>query len=186
MRRNWEVSRRQFISLVGAAGASGSAVTLNCMAAVRPAAAPAPSMRVLNYRQAATLGAIAEQIVPADSGPGARQTGAVNYIDSVLSGYQREKSPLYAAGLQGADETSQLTFGRDFVDLDFDRQTGILKEMENGSAQGEIWKTVLSQEFFAMVWNHTLEAFYGPSDQGGDKNYASWKMMGFPEHSGTM
>jgi hypothetical protein len=36
-----------------------------------------------------------------------------------------------------------------------------------------------------MLWGHVLEGFYGPPEEGGNKNYASWKMLGFPEHSGT-
>jgi gluconate 2-dehydrogenase gamma chain len=156
------------------------------MAAAPPAEEPAPGMKVLTARQMATLAAIAEQIIPADADPGARQSGAVNYIDGVLAGYQSDKFPLYAAGLQGTDETSQLIFGQNFLELEFDQQTSVLKSMEDGSAQGETWKAVSSQEFFATVWSHTLEGFYGPPRDGGNKNYVSWKMIGFPEHSGTM
>lgn len=143
-------------------------------------------MKVLTARQVATLGAIAEQLVPADSDPGAREAGAVNYVDGVLSGYQAERVALYDAGLQGTDETSQLMFGRNFADLQFDQQTRVLKAMEDGSAQGETWKAVSSREFFALVWNHVLEGFYGPPQHGGNRGYASWKMVGFPEHSGTL
>jgi hypothetical protein len=186
MRRIWEVSRRRFIGMLGLAGASGVTGPLGSMAAAPPDEGLAPGMKVLTARQAATLEAIAEQIIPADSDPGARQTGAVNYIDAVLAGYQSEKAPLYAAGLQGTDETSQLLFGHNFVDLEFDQQTAVLKAMEEGSAPGETWKAFSSQEFFAAVWNHILEDFYGPSKQGGANKFASWKMVGFPEHSGTM
>jgi len=36
------------------------------------------------------------------------------------------------------------------------------------------------------TWNRVLEGFYGPPEHGGNKDYASWKMVGSPEHSGTM
>jgi len=77
-------------------------------------------------------------------------------------------------------------FGRAFVDLPFDQQTSVLKAVEQGKASPEIWKKVSSTEFFTLVWNHVLEGFYGSPVHGGNKNYVSWKMVGFPEHSGTM
>jgi gluconate 2-dehydrogenase gamma chain len=189
MGKAWDVSRRHFLGLLGMAGFSTATTPLSSVTASRPddsARVPATGMKILTARQVATLEAVAEQIIPRDSDPGAKEAGAVNYIDGVLAGYQSERQPLYAAGIEGIDETSQLIFGRNFVDLEFNQQTRVLKSLEDGSAQGEIWKSVSSQEFFALVWNHVLEGFYGPPSHGGNKDYASWKMVGFPEHSGTM
>lgn len=185
MQRVWDVSRRKFLRLLGATGLLGASEPI-ASALVTPAAARTSGYKVLRPAQVAALEAIAEQIIPADQEPGAREAGVVHYLDNVLAGYQSEKLPLYAAGLEGTEQTSHLLFGRDFVKLSFDQQTTVLKSLEQGTAQGEVWRSVSSQEFFAMVWGHVLEGFYGPPEQGGNKNYASWKMVGFPEHSGRM
>lgn len=178
MRKIWELSRRRFLRLLGAVGLFRSAAPVGLIRATS-SATPAPGFRVLDARQVATLEAIAEQIVPADADPGARDAGVVHYIDRVLAGEQRAKRPLYTAGLAGADETARAMFGRDFARLEFGRQTAVLKAIEQG--QGEAWKKFSSAQFFSVVWTHVLEGFYGPPEHGGNKNYASWKMVGFPE-----
>jgi gluconate 2-dehydrogenase gamma chain len=186
MEKMWEVTRRKFLGLLSATG---------LFQVSRPAAGPrsfgaaprvAPGYKVLSPAQVATLEAMAEQIIPADQDPGAREAGVVHYIDNVLAGYQSEKLPLYAAGLEGTDETSRLLYGHNFAKLAFARQTAVLKSLEQGDAPGEIWRSYSSREFFAMLWGHVLEGFYGPPSEGGNRNYASWKMVGFPEHSGTL
>ena len=110
----------------------------------------------------------------------------VNYIDNILGGEQRDKLALYIAGLKGTDETSSLMFGRAFTQLEAQEQEKVLKQMELRLARGPAWQDISSAEFFATVWNHALEGFYGPPQHGGNKDYLSWKMVGFPEHSGTM
>lgn len=184
MHRVWNVSRRKFLELLGATGWFSAGGPL--VQASTPAQAAAPGYKVLKPAQVATLETLAEQIIPADHDPGAREAGTVHYIDNVLAGDQSEKLPLYAAGLEGVSQTSQLFYGRDFTRLSFDQQTAVLKSLEQGTAQGEVWRSVSSQEFFAMVWGHVFKGFYGSPEHGGNKGYASWKMVGFPEHSGTM
>lgn len=178
MKRIWEVSRRRFLWLLSALGLVRAIPAL----ASGETEKPAPGYRVLTRHQVARLEAIAEQIIPADSDPGARDAGTVIYIDRVLSGEQRSRLPLYIAGLAGADETSQAMFHKQFVELAFDQQTAVLKAIEGGKALGHTWKKVSSTQFFSTVWMHVLEGFYGPPGHGGNKNYASWKMVGFPEH----
>lgn len=199
------VSRRKFLVLLSAAGLFRATEPLAADASAA-AGRSAPGYKVLKPSQVARLEAIAEQIIPQDQGPGAREAGVVHYIDNILArnqsheplphvphaglvtlaGYQSEKLPLYAAGLEGVNQTSRLIYGRKFVALSFDQQTSVLKSLEQGRAQGEVWRSVSSQDFFAMVWGHVLEGFYGPPDDGGNRNYASWKMVGFPERTGML
>jgi gluconate 2-dehydrogenase gamma chain len=174
----------QSVSLSASSAPQGGEVSQEARGA--SASNSKPELPGLTARQTETLGALAEQIIPKDKDPGARDAGVLHYLDRILAGDQASKQPLYAAGLEGVDQTSQLMFGRDFVLLSFQEQTTVLKAIEQGQSPGEIWKTVSSQEFFEMLWNHVLEGFYGPPEEGGNKNYASWKMVGFPPHSGTM
>ena len=194
MQRTGDSSRRRFLGLMGALGLpSLSSCTNSLMQAAGVACQESkgetspnsqPS-RVLTARQTEILGALAEQIIPTDADPGARDAGVVQYIEKILAGDQAAKQPLYAAGLEGVDQASRLTYGRDYAHLSFQEQTSVLKAIEQGQCPGEIWKSLSSQEFFHMLWGHVLEGFYGPPEEGGNKNYASWKMLGFPEHSGT-
>ena len=178
MKNIWDLSRRRFLWLLSAVGLMRAVPPLASAEAEKPAL----GYRVLTRHQVATLEAIAEQIIPADSDPGARDVGAVVYIDRVLSGEQRSRLPLYTASLAGADETSQAMFQKRFVALAFDQQTAVLKAIESGKSPGAAWKKVSSAQFFSTVWLHVLEGFYGSPSHGGNKNYASWKMVGFPEH----
>ncbi len=183
MRKIWEISRRRFLWLLSAVGLASARRLLGR----EPAhTTPAPGFLWLNAHQVECLEAIGEQIIPADQDPGARDAGVVHYIDRVLAHEQRSKQPLYAAGLAGTDETSRAMFGKDFARLPFENQSAVLTAIEQGKAEGEAWKKLSSAQFFTTVWNHVLEGFYGPPSHGGNKNYASWKMVGFPEHSGTM
>lgn len=185
MRTVWEVSRRKFLGLLGAIGLARAGKPLAAAVFAAPPA-PAQGYKVLTAAQVATLEAIAGQIVPADQDPGAREAGAVHYIDNVLAGYQSDKRALYASGIEGTDQTSQLLFGHAFAQLSFDQQTAVLKSIEQGKARGEIWQKASSRDFFAMVWQHVLEGYYGPPEEGGNKECASWKMVGFPPHYGML
>jgi gluconate 2-dehydrogenase gamma chain len=147
-----------------------------------PGASELAGDHVLDGHQAATLEAIAGQIVPTDQDPGAREAGAVRYIYRVLAGEQSEKLPLYIGGLKGTDQASRSLFGKSFVELDFDQQTRVLQAIQQDSAPGDAWHTISSGQFFEMVWRHVLEGFYGPPEHGGNRDYASWKMLGVPEH----
>jgi gluconate 2-dehydrogenase gamma chain len=181
MRRFWEISRRRFLGLLGMLGAL-RAVPRTEGATPRALPPPALGFKVLTSHQATTLGAIADQLIPPDQDPGAREAGAVIYIDRVLAGEQKAKRPLYAAGIAGIDETSRKMFGKGFIKLQFDQQTQVLRAVEQGKAEGETWRKSSSSEFFFMVWQHVLEGFYGPPEHGGNKDYVSWTMVGFPHH----
>jgi gluconate 2-dehydrogenase gamma chain len=49
--------------------------------------------------------------------------------------------------------------------------------LEAGKAKGNTWQTKSSAEFFRLVRNHTLQGFYGSPRHGGNRNYASYKML---------
>ena len=87
-----------------------------------PDASPAPGYKVLKPAQVAALEAIAEQIIPAGQDPGAREAGAVRYIDRVLAGEQSYRLPVYTTGLVAIDQTSQAMFTHNFVHASSDQQ----------------------------------------------------------------
>ncbi len=180
MQSIWKLTRRRFLSILSAAGVIAPSEPLRAVARSSPV--PAAGFRTLEPGEIATLEAIVEQIIPADKDPGAKEAGVIHYIDRILAGEQREKRHLYRAAIAATNVTSVALFGKAFHRLVFDQQTAVLKAIERGD-QGEHWNQIPSSQFFAMIWTHTLEGFYGPPSHGGNKKHASWKMIGYPiEH----
>lgn len=150
------MKRRYFLGAAALAGACS-----------RPQAAA--GFRILTVDQVRTLNAWLDCLIPEDDAPGAVQTGVVQYIDRQLTRRFRKQRPDYERAIQLVDERALAQHGRLFADLDFDKRTAILEEFEN-SERG----------LFEMVLNHCLQGFYGSPRHGGNKDYASWRMLGVP------
>ncbi|MGE5305060.1 MAG: gluconate 2-dehydrogenase subunit 3 family protein [Alphaproteobacteria bacterium] len=125
---------------------------------------------VFDLHQRATIEAAAERIVPADHDAGARQTGVINYVESALGGYDAEYAPLYITGVQELDKLARERFAlQAFVQLRSDQQDEILAHLEKEGSH-----------FFSLLLEHTMQGFYGDPRHGGNRDGASWKMIGFP------
>ena len=135
----------------------------------------APGCSFFTVSQAALVGAIADKIVPADEHPSGKDAGVVFYIDGILSGrfgkFYRDR---YEDGLKLADEASHKQFNRSFLSVDGQQQIAILKALESGDAAGS-----QGRHFFALILEHTMEGYYGDPEHGGNRDGASWKMIGF-------
>jgi gluconate 2-dehydrogenase gamma chain len=135
----------------------------------------APGCNVFTISQAALVGAIAEQIVPSDDYPGAKEAGVVAFIDKILAGpFGTFYKARYQQGLLMIDELSHTRFTRDFVSLVSDQQASVLKSLESGTGGGSA-----GREFFGLVLQHTIEGYYGDPKHGGNLGGVSWKMIGF-------
>ena len=63
---------------------------------------------VLSATEAATLAAICARIIPTDeSGPGAAEARAADYIDRALGGWLAPSRDAYAAGLAAMDDAAR-------------------------------------------------------------------------------
>lgn len=175
----WNLSRRRFLAAWSAVGLAGRTELIGSTTA-QLVVAPSPGYRVLSAPEVRTLEAIVEQIIPQDQDPGSRWAGVVRYIDGVLATDQREKQSLYRDGLGATNASSRAKFGRDFVDLEFDRQNEVLQAIERGDVALSESTRIASREFFALVWRHTIEGFYGAPTHGGNRDYVGWRMIGFP------
>ena len=136
--------------------------------------------RFINNTEAETIVALCERIIPADRDPGAAWAGVVYFIDRKLGGYLHRYQHLYRLGIQGVNECSQLLFGKPFVGLTSSQQDELLRKLESSQAPGEIWKQVSATEFFNLLVDHTLQGFYGGPRHGGNRDAASWRMLGLP------
>jgi gluconate 2-dehydrogenase gamma chain len=164
------IDRRCFIKC-----AAGSTVALASGHMFGTSAEHARGCHYFNAAQAATITAIAEQIVPSDDWPGAQQAGVLFYIDGLLGGrygaFYRER---YESGLKLIDSLSKGHFQKDFVNLNSDQQISVLQALESGSGGGKE-----GGRFFKLVWQHTMEGYYGDPKHGADRGNRSWQMIGF-------
>ena len=177
-----DISRRDLI--VGSA-VYGSSLWL-LLNLPRPLAARAAqeSSRPLILTEAEwkTVEAITGRIIPADHEPGAVEAGGVNFIDKALAHEDAAMKAVYRAGLAGIDAVSRQRFAKRFVELAAEEQDEVLAALESGNAGG--WpagdSTVRPAKFFEAVRFHTIIGFLADPKYGGNRDYAGWKVIGYP------
>jgi gluconate 2-dehydrogenase gamma chain len=137
-----------------------------CSAACRP---DAEARLALSGPEARTLDAICDQLIPADQDPGAAATGAVVFIDRQLAGPYRRYRRAYREGLARAAALSVAMFGQALDQLSGERRLAVVTRLE-----------AEARPFFDMVLDHTMQGFYGSPRHGGNRDYASWRMLRVP------
>jgi gluconate 2-dehydrogenase gamma chain len=155
--------RRRFIQL---AASAASAAAVSCGRGGSP-------WRTLTVSEAETAGAICDRIVPPDQDPGALAAGVLNYIDRQLTGPFRKHRRAYRDGLAAIERGSAAQFGKRFAALTAAQQDGLLTAIDQGAASP-------TKAFFDLIRDHTLQGYYGDPRHGGNRDYASWRMLGIP------
>jgi gluconate 2-dehydrogenase gamma chain len=154
------VNRREL--LVGSA-AAGAALMSGCFSRRTP-------WEFLTADEAKTLAALCDQIIPADDFPGASEAGAVTFIDRQLVRHYQSNQQAYREGLKLADEISRSRFGADLAAATPLQQLEMAKAIEKQAP-----------DFFELVRRHTLQGYYGSPRHGGNRDAASWRMLGLDE-----
>jgi len=163
------LSRRRFVQL--AALGTGSICLL-------PGCSGKDSRwRFFSDAQADVIEAVSEQIIPADEWPGGRDSGVTNFIDKQLKGPYKRFQSTYLKGIAAIQETCNTRYQSKFEDLGWDEQTIFLEEMEAGGMSEPAWADGFDQEFFNMLRDHSMQAYYGSPIHGGNRNKMSYKMM---------
>jgi gluconate 2-dehydrogenase gamma chain len=143
-----------------------------------PHSAPAAWL-FFNQSQAAIVESAAARIIPGDEAdPGAREAGAVRYIDRALAGAYADHQGAYRRGTRDLDSYAKLQFGTGFIELTVAHQDRILQDMEQGKASGFTSPTPL--EFFNLLHQHTIEGMFSDPVYGGNRDAVGWKLIGFP------
>jgi gluconate 2-dehydrogenase gamma chain len=133
----------------------------------------------LNQHQAATIGAFTERLMPGAPGkPGAHDAGVLNYIDLALSGAYADLQDFYRRGLTQLDAYCEKIHHETFVRLSAAQQDQVITALEEGTATGLTWPT--AQEFFNTLRTHTMEGMFADPIYGGNKDFAGWRLVGFP------
>ena len=167
-----------------------------------PAPAEAETFLTLNATEAAFLTAAVDTLIPADElSPSGSACGCVTFIDRQLAGawgggakmyrggpfrkgtpeqgYQLPLAPreYFAAGIAAANAWARKSYGKDFDRLAAADRIAALKAMEEGKAE---FANFSARAFFERLLSITLEGFFSDPLYGGNRDKASWKMLGFP------
>lgn len=204
-----KLPRRDFLKAAGAAGAAGAAVATGIAActpeAKTSAAAPASSpetWQVLTPQEVAFFSAAADTIIPKDElSPSGTECGVPVFIDRQLAsawgggakmyragpfmkgvpeqGYQLALTPhqFFVAGVAATNDWCVKTYGKTFDRLEQDKRNEALTAMQQGKAEFE---GLDAKQFFGQILTINMEGFFSDPIYGGNRDKASWRMLGFP------
>ena len=127
-------------------------------------------LEFLSPEQATEVESVAAQIIPTDDTPGAREAGAVYFIDRALTSFDQAKQPVYKQGLESLQAKTRELFpsAGKFSGLTSAQQIQVLKAIE---------KT----PFFAQIRVHTITGFVANPEYGGNHDEIGWKLIGFED-----
>jgi len=147
-----------------------AALTATAQEAGKPASVFSPA-------QMKTLEAFIDRLIPSDeTGPGAVEAGAQNYIDRQLAGYLAAEKTAFLAGLDDLDAYARRTQAKAFAELNPAQRDEILTAMDAG--RGEGFQT--ARNFFNRARRLTLEGTFGDPVYGGNKNGIGWDIIRYP------
>lgn len=194
-----DASRRAFLKtiavLVPAVGVLGSCRTSGPSAQAGTPVYFSPTEK--NFVDAAT-----QRLIPADAlGPGANEAGITQFIDLQLAGaygraerwymqgpwptgtdqqgFQLKYTPaqIYREAIGGIEAHCTLQYGKAFAQLSATQQDDVLHALEDDKIK---LADVPAKTFFALLWQNTQEGYLADPAYGGNRDFAGWKLIGFP------
>jgi gluconate 2-dehydrogenase gamma chain len=170
-----------------------------------PIAPELPAVNTYSYFNAAEIAfvdAAVDRLIPSDQlGPGAKQAGVTFFIDQQLQGsfgraetwymlgpwrdgtpqqgYQLKMTPaqLYRAAIRATDDYCRQNYRKTFAQLQPGQQDKVLQGLEKGDIE---LNGASAKEFFNLLLQNTGEGFFADPLYGGNRDFAGWKLVGFP------
>ena len=152
-----------------------------------------------NTLEAETCEAISDRIWPGNAdAPGAREAGAMYYIDRALAGPYAEHQLAYLVGLAEIDRLAQARHGAPFRALGASQQDELLQDVadyepsENQDVVGAMepgaeldistvaLETLEAAGFFSLIRMHTMEGVFADPIYGGNRDFAGWRAVNYP------
>ena len=210
MAKDPKIGRREFLTVAGAAALAPAtpAAAQQAPSTATPTATSTQSPPVdeplltLTATEHAFFAAAADTIIPPDAlSPSGSDCGVANFIDRQLAGaygtgarlyrqgpfpkgkpeqgYQLSLNPreFFRAGVASANEFTRKAYGKDFDRLTEEQRIAVLKTMEEGKAEFNGFGSAM---FFNALLQITMEGFFADPMYGGNRDMASWKMVGYP------
>ncbi len=195
--------RRQLLKAALVPAAVGAAPLQFVRDATAAAAAPEATPVYFSAAEFTWVEAAIARLIPDDAlGPGAKEAGVAVFIDRQLAGpygraetwymqgpwkqgteqqgYQLKLTPaqLYRTAIADVDAYSQhANGGKTFAALDAPAQDGLLHALEGGKVE---LPNAPAKTFFAMLLQNTVEGFLSDPMYHGNRDFAGWKLIGFP------
>lgn len=172
-------TRRQFLAGAGTGigvawiSAHWPAIASAHAHAAASIAAPASSaLEFLTPEEARQVDAITAQIVPTDDTPGAREAGALYFVDRSLHTWAAASATPFREGLRGfRARFSSAHPSMEFADADAATQIDFLGEED-------------ATPFFESVRFLTLLGMFANPSYGGNRGGAGWRLIGFEDTHG--
>jgi gluconate 2-dehydrogenase gamma chain len=205
-----KVTRRSFVTTVGAASVASASALLTAPTPTAAAGAPAsaktpsdapPVYLFFNADEAHFIEAACERLIPADElGAGALLAGVPNYLDKQLSGAWGAGERLYRSGPWASGTASQ-GYQLPFTPAELfhtslraiirdlgERQTPFHEMsadhqdayLKSLEAGAHDLDGVPSSVFFDALLQMTVEGFFSDPVYGGNRDMVAWRMIGFP------
>jgi hypothetical protein len=138
---------------------------------------------VLTPEQARQVEAVAAQIIPSDDTPGAREAGAVYFIDRALKTFASSALPVYEKGIAHLNELTTANYAgvKSFADASPEQQEVVLQKLleEQSGHGGYEWPgNAHSSDFFETIRMHTIWGFLADPSTGGNRDFVGWKAVG--------
>lgn len=191
------MERRAFLKTLTLVPAVGAAP----LRPIENPAAPGPAF--FTTAESAFIDAALSRLIPKDDlGPGAKEAGVGEFISRQLGGpygraqtwymqgpwregteqqgYQLKLTPaeLYRTAIADIDAYCKQQYGgKSFSELDAASQDKLLHGLEKGEIQ---LARAPAKQFFDMLWHNTREGFLADPMYGGNRDFAGWKLIGFP------
>jgi gluconate 2-dehydrogenase gamma chain len=167
-----------------------------------PDAETVPVYQFLNGDEAAFIEAAVNTFIPSDeAGPGALELGVAVFIDRQMNsgygrgdrmylqgpfiegtpeqGYQLRMTPseLLRAGMLDVNAYTKAKYKSTFDGLSEEDRVDVLGQLERREIE---LPTVPTTYFFNLLLDLTMQGYFADPQYGGNKDKASWKMIGFP------
>jgi gluconate 2-dehydrogenase gamma chain len=168
-------TRRTFLRAAGTAGAAWSALTVGQLhealawTAQQNQNPEARTFSALTPEQGRVVEAMTDRILPSvDGRPGAREAGAVLFIDRSLATFAADQKSVYEDGVQQLNRAAaaRVSGATGFDALSSAQQDDLLREIQDGA-------------FFQAVRLATIVGTFGLPALGGNRGYAGWHMLAF-------
>lgn len=169
-------TRREFLSRAGSAlGVTWIAAHWPAIAAAHAHAAAAVAaggsiaLAFFAPADASDVDAIAAQIIPSDETAGAREAGALYFIDRSLHTWLAPQGEVFRSGL------------RDFQAHFAGAHPGAAFAAVGGATQLAYLPTIENSEFFQSVRALTLIGLFSLPQYGGNRDGVGWRLIGFED-----
>ncbi len=172
------MQRRDFLKRGGSV-LGGSWITLSLPAIMATASVAARAateksvFRALSPSEASEFEAIAARIIPSGDSPGAKEAGAIYFIDTVLADIQPKTLEPMRKGLVSLQSDIQEAYKTTtFAGLSETQQIEALQAIED-------------TEFFGTIRFLTIAGTFCDPSHGGNRDRVGWDLIGFEGPMGT-